>query len=114
MENDRFEKLKVHGFNVLQSLRRSTVRIKILNYLNQTHGKATIAEISESISQSYTNVKLAIFGDDLRYRKNRSLINVGLVSVEDINGSGSNIIILTHKGREVAGSLEELGNVRDE
>jgi len=109
----KFDRLSVFGYKIHHSLSRSGIRRKsiILLYDNSKVidfdiYKTTINHISKSINASYQNVKAAIVGDGKGYKRDESLIGLGLVAFEKV---GSSIVyFLTEKGREVAKLLKEL------
>jgi predicted transcriptional regulator with HTH domain len=86
------------------SLNRSTVRARILLYLDEV-GEASMSDIVDGIVVCYANVHGALNGRKGHYSKMMSLMGMGLVEAR----YAANILILyllTEKGREAVRSLK--------
>lgn len=113
LDVQKFNRLQVYGYKVYHSLLRSKARRKSIIFLEnsseeleQEAYKTTIFDVSKNIDMSYHDVKAAIVGEGKGYKKDESLVSLGLVAFEKI---GFRIVYyLTEKGREVAKVLKEL------
>jgi predicted transcriptional regulator with HTH domain len=110
---EKFDRLSIYGFKIHHSLSRSGIRRKSILFLYEKSEefkpemyKTTVFDISKNINASYQNVKAAISGNGKGYKKDESLVGLGLIAFERV---GSLIIYyLTKKGLEVAKLLKEL------
>ncbi|MGA9138693.1 MAG: archaellum operon transcriptional activator EarA family protein [Methanocella sp.] len=102
------EQLAVFGEDVCRSLRRSMVRRNVLLFLWLFQDAATIADIAKGIGSNYTNVLLAVEGDDDRYAVRLSLIRLGLLERENVVGTLW-VYRLTSRGKSAAKKLREIG-----
>ena len=92
---------------VVRSLRRSSVRKKIADYLFEISPSGSYtSDIAYNVKTTPTNVIGAIRGMESRYRNDESLI--GLKIVELVEG-GKNVKIyrLTDFGKEIIQSMKE-------
>lgn len=92
---------------VMRSLRRSSVRKKIAEYLFEISPSGSYtSDIAYNVKTTPTNVIGAIRGMHSRYRDDESLIGLNLV--EQIDG-GKNVKIyrLTDFGKEIIVSMQE-------
>lgn len=92
---------------IMRSLRRSSVRKKIAEYLFEISPSGSYtSDIAYNVKTTPTNVIGAIRGMHSRYRDDESLIGLNLV--EQIDG-GKNVKIyrLTNFGKEIITSLQE-------
>ena len=101
---ERLEKLKELGFDVYYSLSRSTVRQELLLFLKAVGKTTTMYDASKLTKLGYTNIKLAVIGDDRKYKRMYSLVNTGLVCFEEVDESC--YLTLTDKGVKAALVLE--------
>ena len=85
---------------IINSIDRSSVRKKILLYLNGA-SKSTMYDIAKDTKIAYTNATGGIAGYGKRYDKERSLIYLGLVEME-IGIRGLNVYSLTPEGQKLA------------
>ena len=94
---------------VIRSLRRSSVRKKIAEYLFEISPSGSYtSEIAYNVKTTPTNVIGAIRGMNTRYRDDESLI--GLELVEQIEGGRHNDIKLyrlTDFGKEIVESIRD-------
>jgi predicted transcriptional regulator with HTH domain len=92
---------------IMRSLRRSSVRKKIADYLFDISPSGSYtSDIAYNVKTTPTNVIGAIRGMNSRYRDDESLLSLHLV--EQIN-SGKNVKIykLTELGKEIVQSMRE-------
>ena len=92
---------------VMRSLRRSSVRKKIAEYLFDISPSGSYtSDIAYNVKTTPTNVIGALRGMNSRYRDNESLISLNLVEVVE---SGKNVKIykLTDFGKEIIRSMRE-------
>jgi hypothetical protein len=92
---------------IMRSLRRSSVRKKIAEYLFEISPSGSYtSDIAYNVKTTPTNVIGALRGMNTRYRDDESLLSLNLV--EQIEG-GKNIKIykLTDLGREILQSMKE-------
>ncbi len=94
---------------VMRSLRRSSVRKKIAEYLFDISPSGSYtSDIAYNVKTTPTNVIGAIRGMNSRYRKEESLI--GLNIVEKIESRHNvKIYILTDYGKEIVRNFRERG-----
>ncbi|KAA0005611.1 MAG: hypothetical protein DRM98_04330 [Thermoplasmata archaeon] len=92
---------------IMRSLRRSSVRKKIAEYLFDISPSGSYtSDIAYNVKTTPTNVIGALRGMNSRYRDNESLISLNLVEVIE---SGKNVKIyrLTDFGKEIIRSMRE-------
>lgn len=81
-----FEKHKKFA-QIMIALRRSRVRRGILDYLSKIYPTCSYpAEIAEKIKTTPSNVLYALHGADGRYEVSNSLISLGLIEIEEVEG----------------------------
>lgn len=81
--------VKVHKkfAQTMMALRRSRVRRDILAYLSKIYPACSYpAEIAENVKTTPSNVIYALQGADGRYEVSNSLISLGLIGIEDVDG----------------------------
>ena len=91
---------------IIRSLRKSMVRKKVLLYLYKIYPQPSyLSEISKHIKIDASNVLGALKGMGKRYKKSKSLMELGLV--EELKIDGFSYYKLSEKGmrilREVSG-----------
>lgn len=85
-------------------LRKSLIRRKILVFLYQIRPRSSYtSEIAYNIKSTPTNVLGAIRGMDNRYKKDKSLISLGLIIENEMKGS--RFYSLTDLGMKLAKEL---------
>jgi len=85
---------------VIRSLKKSKVRQKIFLYLYKIYPKAAyLAEISKNTKIDAPNVLGALKGMGNRYKKSKSLVEMGLVEV--IKVEGFSYYKISEKGKEM-------------
>jgi predicted transcriptional regulator with HTH domain len=92
---------------IMRSLRRSSVRKKIAEYLFEISPSGSYtSDIAYNVKTTPTNVIGAIRGMNTRYRDDESLINLNIVEQVD---SGKNVKIykLTDFGKGIVQSMRE-------
>ena len=92
---------------IMRSLRRSSVRKKIAEYLFEISPSGSYtSDIAYNVKTTPTNVIGALRGMNTRYRDDESLLSLNIV--EQIDG-GKNVKIykLTDFGREILQSMKE-------
>ncbi len=106
------EKLKAFDYQVYHALDRSAIRLYVLLYLLKYPEKAAISDIADSIDVSYTNIWGAVVGGNRKYKKEDSMLSLGLITREKAR---HNVYLysLTPKGYVVAKMLEEADLDRD-
>jgi len=91
----------------MRSLRRSSVRKKIADYLFDISPSGSYtSDIAYNVKTTPTNVIGALRGMSSRYRDDESLLNLNLVEIIE---SGKNVKIykLTDFGKEIIQSMRE-------
>jgi len=92
---------------IMRSLRRSSVRKKIADYLFEISPSGSYtSDIAYNVKTTPTNVIGALRGMNSRYRDDESLLNLNLVEIVD---SSKNVKIykLTDFGKEIVQSMRE-------
>jgi len=92
---------------IMRSLRRSSIRKKIAEYLFEISPSGSYtSDIAYNVKTTPTNVIGALRGMNTRYRDDESLLSLNIV--EQIDG-GKNVKIykLTDFGREILQSMKE-------
>jgi len=92
---------------IMRSLRRSSVRKKIADYLFDISPSGSYtSDIAYNVKTTPTNVIGALRGMSSRYRDDESLLNLNLVEIIE---SGKNVKIykLTDFGKEIIQSMRE-------
>ncbi|RLF61962.1 MAG: hypothetical protein DRN33_06125, partial [Thermoplasmata archaeon] len=92
---------------IMRSLRRSSVRKKIAEYLFDISPSGSYtSDIAYNVKTTPTNVIGALRGMNSRYRDDESLLSLNLVEVVE---SGKNVKIyrLTDFGKEIIASMKE-------
>jgi predicted transcriptional regulator with HTH domain len=91
-----------------RSLRRSYIRKKIVEYLEQIRPQGSyLSDISYNIDTAPSNVSFAIRGYKERFRKEESLIQLKLVEEINCGNKGKTTIYrITELGSEVVKSLK--------
>jgi len=94
---------------VIRSLRRSSVRKKITEYLFDISPSGSYtSEIAYNVKTTPTNVIGAIRGMNTRYRNDESLISLNLVEqIEGGRHSDIKLYRLTDFGKEIVESIRE-------
>jgi len=91
---------------VIRSLRRSSIRKKIAEYLFEISPSGSYtSEIAYNVKTTPTNVLGAIRGMGDRYKVGESLIGLNIVEKIESN-SNVKIYKLTHFGKEIIGSID--------
>jgi predicted transcriptional regulator with HTH domain len=101
---EKLKKLKDHGYEIYHSLSKSYLRIDVIMFIYRNPNRNTLAEIAEGLGVSQHNIKGAIIGHYNGYLKNRSLLDLELLSCERAS-EGITHFILTNKGQEIAKML---------
>ncbi len=92
---------------IMRSLRRSSVRKKIADYLFDISPSGSYtSDIAYNVKTTPTNVIGALRGMNSRYRDDESLLSLNLVEIVE---SGKNVKIykLTDFGKEIIASMRE-------
>ena len=92
---------------IMRSLRRSSIRKKIAEYLFEISPSGSYtSEIAYNVKTTPTNVIGALRGMNTRYRDEESLLSLNIVELIE---SGKNVKIykLTDFGREIIQSMNE-------
>lgn len=92
---------------VMRSLRRSSVRKKIADYLFEISPSGSYtSDIAYNVKTTPTNVLGALRGMNTRYRDEESLLSLNLVEIIE---SGKNVKIyrLTDFGKEILSQMNE-------
>jgi len=92
---------------IMRSLRRSSVRKKIVDYLFDISPSGSYtSDIAYNVKTTPTNVIGALRGMNSRYRDDESLLSLNLVEIVE---SGKNVKIykLTDFGKEIIASMRE-------
>jgi predicted transcriptional regulator with HTH domain len=92
---------------IMRSLRRSSVRKKIADYLFEISPSGSYtSDIAYNVKTTPTNVIGALRGMNSRYRDDESLLSLNLVEIVE---SGKNVKIykLTDFGKDIIQSLRE-------
>ena len=92
---------------IMRSLRRSSVRKKIAEYLFDISPSGSYtSDIAYNVKTTPTNVIGALRGMNSRYRDDESLLSLNLVEIVE---SGKNVKIykLTDFGKEIIASMRE-------
>ena len=92
---------------VMRSLRRSSIRKKIAEYLFEISPSSSYtSEIAYNVKTTPSNVIGAIRGMEFRYREDESLLSLNIV---EMKSGGRNIKLygLTPFGREIVESIKE-------
>jgi hypothetical protein len=94
---------------VIRSLRRSSVRKKIADYLFEISPSGSYtSEIAYNVKTTPTNVIGAIRGMNSRYRDDESLLSLNLVEqIEGGRHKDIKLYRLTNFGKEIVESLRE-------
>jgi predicted transcriptional regulator with HTH domain len=94
---------------IIRSLRRSSVRKKIVDYLFEISPSGSYtSEIAFSVKTTPTNVIGAIRGMNTRYRNDESLISLNLVEqIEGGKHQDIKLYRLTYLGKEIVEGLRE-------
>lgn len=92
---------------VIRSLRRSSIRKKIADYLFDISPSGSYtSDIAYNIKTTPTNVIGAIRGMSSRYRDDESLLSLNIVEVVE-TGKNVKLYRLTDFGKEIVKSLRE-------
>jgi len=92
---------------IMRSLRRSSVRKKIADYLFEISPSGSYtSDIAYNVKTTPTNVIGAIRGMNSRYRDDESLLSLNLIEMVE---SGKNVKIykITDLGKEIIQSMKE-------
>lgn len=107
MQNDRgiTSSVSYKRLLVIRSLRRSNIRKKIADYLFEIGPVGSYSsEIANNIKTAPTNVLGAIRGMGSRYKKEESLIALGVVE-QTISENDVKLYKLTDFGKEIIGNI---------
>ncbi len=97
----------LHRPLVVRSLRRSNIRKKIAEYLFEISPSCSYtSEIAYNVKTTPTNVLGAIRGMGNRYKKDESLIDLGLVEEKKSN-KNIKFYSLTPLGKEIVHNIEK-------
>lgn len=88
---------------VYRSLKRSTVRDRVYNYAYKEKKELSTIEISDVLHIPEKNVVGALIGDGKRYKKEESLVELGVMKSREscIHGHTFLLVMVTEKGREI-------------
>ncbi len=104
--------MKVQSFfmidpHILRSLNKSSLRKRVLKYLDRVHPNADyLANIARAIGSDPSNVLGCLKGMGNRYNGNSSLIELGLVEV--VEKDGYKYYRITELGKRVVKYMEEV------
>ncbi len=93
--------------HILRSLNKSTLRKRVLLYLDSIYPNADyLSNIARRIGSDASNVLGCLKGMGNRYNGNSSLIELGLVEVKEVDGY--KYYKITDLGRKVAKIIKEM------
>ena len=99
------EILRVYGYEVYNALYESKTRRDVLLFFNDNPMELSISYVSKKMHIDYTNIKGIITGEGSNYKKDRSLVDLGLVICKRLN-SGKLVFYISQMGIKIAKILE--------
>ena len=99
------EILRVYGFEIYNALYESKSRGDVLLFFNDNPMEMSISYISKKMHIDYTNIKGIVTGEGGNYKKDRSLVDLGLVICK-LSNDGKPVFYISHRGIEVVRLLK--------
>ena len=95
------EILRVYGYEMYNALYESKLRGDVLLFFNDNPMEMSISYISKKMHIDYTNIKGIVTGEGGNYKKDRSLVNLGLLICNRLK-SGKFVFSIGQRGIKVA------------
>jgi predicted transcriptional regulator with HTH domain len=105
---ERWQKVirEKYGYDTCYSLERSPLRVKVLLYFLDQQSPLTLTDVSRGLLIDYSNIKGIITGKGGKYKKNRALVNLGIL-IPEKGPDDIDTYHLSQKGHEIAKILKE-------